>query len=103
GGVKVNLGEIERFATDTARASGAACALVPSANGVPDLVLLVENVATDDMRALAQALGERFGALTPKVLLTVPSIPRNGAGKIDRAGVAELTRTALENGTAQSR
>lgn len=94
GGLKVNIASIEQFALGELGLSAAACTVLDGANGIGDLVMVAETGAHDPA-ALGSALTARFGALAPKTLLSVPRVPRNSAGKIDREAVAALARETL--------
>ncbi|MGE0719284.1 MAG: class I adenylate-forming enzyme family protein, partial [Alphaproteobacteria bacterium] len=96
GGSKVHPAAIESWLTADPRVIEA------TAIGLPELrqgeapvaaVVLHEPVAESELMALCRAAGDRLPM--PARIVALPELPRNPAGKVDRAALRELLRARL--------
>jgi amino acid adenylation domain-containing protein len=95
-GYRVELGEVEYHARQVGR--GCECVVLAAANGSggSQLSLVVENYP-GDLREVVASLRERVPAyMVPARALSMPRLPRNTNGKIDRIAL----QRALEGGGA---
>jgi acyl-CoA synthetase (AMP-forming)/AMP-acid ligase II len=95
GGVKVNLADVDEVLGAVAGISAAAAFRDPSESGVPALMAMVTVASPSEadkcVAAAHAACRQKFGAaVTPRVILVVPSIPMTGDGAPRRKECAQL-------------
>jgi acyl-CoA synthetase (AMP-forming)/AMP-acid ligase II len=96
GGVKIAPVLLEEVAMACPGVTDAGACKVADQKGEGAVVAVVAGDGFD-AKALAQALTERFGKFRI-ALATVPAIPRNRMGKIERAALAGAVRAAVGKG-----
>jgi len=94
-GVKVDPTRIESVIEEDPAIIESAVVVVPDAIGAPILVAVIVAPQGADAAALRERCLRKLGAnCQPKGVVTVPSLPRNAAGKIER----ELLRSKVRMG-----
>lgn len=85
GGVKLNLADIDHFALTQSGVVDAASFLYDDSSGVPRIGLAVVADRNLDLTDLVRLLQNHLGSRAPATLFKLPEIPKNDAGKVDRA------------------
>ncbi|CAM4160353.1 class I adenylate-forming enzyme family protein [Kibdelosporangium persicum] len=98
GGKKVSMSEVEELLTSHPDVTACAVAVVaPPAGGHPFLgAVLVGPRVPDVVEIRRYCLTRAAPFKVPERVVVVPEIPRNGAGKVQRAAVAKLLLASLE-------
>jgi long-chain acyl-CoA synthetase len=90
GGVKIDPLEIDRAVMACAGVVDAAAFITERHSVVPRLAVAVVGEASLDLAALDAFIRQQYPALYPSVYVAAAAIPRNAAGKIQRAGLEDL-------------
>lgn len=96
GGVKVNPAHAERSALGIVGVEDAAGFAHSSDAGVTEFAMALVVTDQADINQVIAELKRQLGSLAPTIVFTMPALPRNAAGKISRADVAEIYRKAIE-------
>jgi long-chain acyl-CoA synthetase len=98
GGKKVSVAEVEELLTSHPDVTACAVAVVtPPDGGHPFLGAVLVGTQVPDVVAIRRYCMARAAPFkVPERVVVVPEIPRNGAGKVQRAAVAKLLLSSLE-------
>jgi acyl-coenzyme A synthetase/AMP-(fatty) acid ligase len=89
GGVKLNLSDIDEYATAYEGVRDAASFTYGDANQVTRVGLGVVTEPSCDLPALVRSLQQHFGASAPTTLFKLPQLPRNAGGKLNRKALEQ--------------
>ncbi len=99
GGVKLDPAPIEQLMNGMPGVRESVALAIPIGSGVPALVAVLVADGPVDAEAIKQACRFRLGAAAvPAVVVAVPALPRNPAGKLLRAELAARVAAGLGHG-----
>ena len=93
GGVKIDPTAIERLVDEFAGVSGAVAFGWQDFKGVERLAIAIDKALKPNLKLLEREIAKRYKYSSKVELLTLSELPRNEAGKVLRAQLAELARS----------
>lgn len=98
GGMKISPRRIEDTLLSLPQVGQAAAFGVPDSDGLTQVWAAVVATAPVDNETLNRHCAERLGPLAPKVILQMPSLPRNGNGKVMTHVLIDLAQQRQRQG-----